>query len=159
DRFGAEALVRAEPAGDEAVPQQARPLRRVMRTIARRVTAELDREFDGFMFHRALTARAAPAARAAAARPEDDLQPRPAEAEAVQDVRIAALRNQVGAAALRGIEEALQRVRPAPVDAPERRAQRAQELAAAAAAAVAARANSCTAGAVRRASGLPGVPR
>ncbi len=139
DRFGPEALVRAEPAGDEAVPPQARPLRRVMRTIARRVTAELDREFDGFMFHRALTTRAAPAARAAAARPEDELQPRPAEAEPAQDARIAALRNQVVAAALRGIEEALQRVRPAPVDAPERRAQRAQELAAAAAAAVAAR--------------------
>lgn len=141
DRFGAEALVRPEPAADDEIPPQARPLRRVVRTIARRVAAELDREFDSFAFHRALSARAAAAAqpRAVAPRPEDELQARPADADAAQDVRIAALRHHVVAAALRGIEEALQRVRPAPVEAPERRAQRAQELAAAAAVAVAAR--------------------
>ena len=140
DRFGPEALVRAEPADDEAVSPPARPLRRVMRTIARRVVAELDREFDSFAFHRALTARAAPAPpRVVAPRADEEPQARAANVEAVQDVRIAALRNQVVAAALRGIEEALMRVRPAPVDVPERRAQCAQELAAAAAAAVAAR--------------------
>jgi len=131
DRFGPDALVRPEPAEEEAVPPSMFPLRRVFRAIARRVTAELDREFDSFVFHRALIARAAPAPmRGVAPRADEEPQPRAVDVEAIQDGRIAALRNQVVAAALRGIEEALLRVRPAPVEASERRAQRAQDLAA-----------------------------
>jgi len=133
DRFGADALVRQELAAEEELPPQARPIRRVVRAIARRVANELEREFDGFAFHRALTARLAAAPRPAPPRQDEEAPARP-EAEAAQDIRIAALRRQVVAAALRGIEEAIQRVRPAPAEAPERRALRAQDLAAVAAA-------------------------
>ncbi|HEY8468994.1 MAG TPA: hypothetical protein VIL18_05095 [Longimicrobiales bacterium] len=132
DRFGADALVRPELPADEELPPQARSIRRVVRAIARRVAHELEREFDGFAFHRALTAR--PAAPRPAPVRQDEEAPARHEADAAQDIRIAALRRQVVAAALRGIEDAIQRVRPAPAEAPERRALRAQDLAAVAAA-------------------------
>src|SRR5690606_20708285 len=79
-----------------------------------------------------LTARLAAAPRPAPPRQDEEAPARP-EAEAAQDIRIAALRRQVVAAALRGIEEAIQRVRPAPAEGPARRALRAQDLAAGAA--------------------------
>src|SRR5690606_25247905 len=73
DRFGPEALVRPDPAEEEAVPPSVRPLRRVIRAIARRVVAELDREFDSFVFHRALHTRATPVpSRMVVPRPEEE---------------------------------------------------------------------------------------